>query len=138
MIGSIAFYGALMTAATLAAFLWALAAPERSDKAVTISFLTLSLTQVFHLGNARSSPPVLSWRAVVRNRYAFGAGALTIVLQALALHLPVLAQILRTRPLTAVEWLVSLGFAAVPAVTGQALKLWRARRASHVAARTLS
>ncbi len=138
MIGSIAFYGALMTAATLAAFLWALATPERSDKAVTITFLTLSLTQIFHLGNARSSTPVLSWRALVRNRYALGAGALTIGLQALALHLSVLAQVLRTQPLTAVEWLVSLGFAAVPAVTGQALKLWRARRASHVAARTLS
>ena len=138
MIGSIAFYGALMTAATLAAFLWALASPERSDKAVTITFLTLSLTQVFHLGNARSSTPVLSWRAMVRNRYALGAGALTIGLQVLALHLPALAQVLRTRPLTAVEWLVSIGFAAVPAVIGQALKLWRARSATSVAARILS
>jgi len=138
MIGSIAFYGALMTAATLAAFLWALATPERSDKAVTITFLTLSLTQVFHLGNARSSTPVLSWRAMVRNRYALGAGALTIGLQVLALHLPMLAQVLRTRPLTAVEWLVSIGFAAVPAVIGQALKLWRTRSGTHVAARILS
>ena len=127
MIGSIAFYGALMTAATLAAFLWALVTPERSDKAVTMSFLTLSLAQIFHLGNARSSTPVLSWRAVVQNRYALGAVALTIGLQALALYLPALARILRTRPLTAGEWLVALGFALVPAVVGQALKLWRGR-----------
>jgi len=136
MIGSIAFYGALMTAATLAAFLWALATPERSDKAVTISFLTLSLAQIFHLGNARSSTPVMSWRAVVRNRYALGAVALTIVLQALALHLPALAQILRTRPLTPREWIVAIGFAVVPAVVGQALKLWRGRRPSRVAAKS--
>ncbi len=129
MIGSIAFYGALMTAATLAAFLWALTNPERSDKAVTMSFLTLSLAQVFHLGNARSATPVLAWRSVVRNRYALGAVALTIALQALALHLPVLSRILRTQPLTLGEWLAALGFAAVPAVVGQSLKLWRGRRA---------
>ncbi len=125
MIGSIAFYGVLMTAATLAAFVWALATPERSEKAVTMSFLTLSLAQVFHLGNARSSTPVLAWRAVVRNRYALAAVALTILLQALALHLPALAQILRTRPLTLGEWLAAVGFALVPAVVGQALKLRR-------------
>ena len=130
MIGSIAFYGALMTAATLAAFLWALATPERSEKAVTMSFLTLSLAQVFHLGNARSSTPVMAWRAVVRNRYALAAVALTILLQALALHLPALAQILRTQPLTLGEWLAALGFAVVPAVVGQTLKLSRGHRPS--------
>ena len=119
MIGSITFYGVLWTAATLAAFLWALAAPERSEKAVTMSFLTLSLTQIFHLGNARSSTPVMSWRAVVRNRYALGAVALTMGLQILALYLPSLARILGTRPLTLGEWLVALSFAVVPAAVGQ-------------------
>ena len=58
---------------------------------------------------------MMSWRSVVRNRYALGAVALTIVLQVLAVHLPALAQILRTRPLTPGEWLVALGFAVVPA-----------------------
>ena len=79
---------------------------------------------------------MMSWRSVVRNRYALGAVALTIVLQALAVHLPALAQILRTRPLTPGEWLVALGFAVVPAVVGQALKLWRGRRPSRVAAQS--
>ena len=128
MIRSIAFYGALMTAATLAAFMWALSTPDHSEKAVTMSFLTLSLAQIFHLGNARSSTPVMSWQAVVRNRYAIAAVALTVALQLLALYLPALARILRTRPLTAGEGLVAIGFAIVPAVVGQALKLWRGHR----------
>ena len=107
-----------------------------ATKAVTISFLTLSLAQIFHLGNARSSTPVMSWRSVVRNRYALGAVALTIVLQALAVHLPTLAQILRTRPLTPGEWLVALGFAVVPAVVGQTSKMWRGRTPSRVVAKS--
>lgn len=113
----------------------ALATPERSEKAVTMAFLTLSLAQVFHLENARSSTPVMAWRSVVRNRYALGAVALTILLQALALHLPALAQILRTQPLTVVEWLSALGFAVVPAIVGQTLKWSRGQPAAEATSR---
>jgi Ca2+-transporting ATPase len=127
MLGSIGFYGALMTASTLGAFLWALASPARDDSAVTMAFLTLSLAQVFHLGNARSASPVLSWTAIVRNRYALGAVVLTIGFQVLALYLPPLSRVLHTQPLTASHWLVALGFAIVPAIVGQLWKLTRQR-----------
>ena len=125
MLGSIAFYGALMTASTLGAFLWALASPARADSAVTMAFLTLSLAQVFHLGNARSASPVLSLAAIVRNRYALGAVILTVGLQVLAVYLPALARVLHTQPLTMNDWLVALGFAVVPAIVGQLSKLFR-------------
>ncbi len=125
MIGSIAFYGILMTVSTLGAFLWALSSPDRRDSAVTMAFLTLSLAQIFHLGNARSARPVLSWAAIMRNRYALGAVALTIALQLLALYLPALARVLQTRPLSANDWLIAVGLAIVPAVIGQAVKLFR-------------
>ena len=125
MLGSIAFYGALMTASTLGAFLWALSSPEHRDSAVTMAFLTLSLAQILHLGNARSARPVLSWSAIVRNRYAMGAVVLTIGLQMLALYFPALARVLRTQPLSARDLLVALGFGLVPAVVGQLLKVAR-------------
>jgi Ca2+-transporting ATPase len=125
MVLSIAFYAGLITAVTLAAFLWALADPGRADKAETMSFLTLSLAQLFHLGNARSADPVLGLHALTRNRYALGALALTLLLQVMALHLPALAGVLDTRPLSGEEWLVALGLGLVPAVVGQAIKVGR-------------
>ena len=128
MIGSITFYAALITVATLGAFVWARTSSESATHAVTMSFLTLSLAQIFHLGNARSSHAVLSVRAIVKNRYALGAVALTLLLQVLALHFVPLARVLGTQPLSGREWLVALGFALMPAVIGQGIKLRRARQ----------
>ena len=129
MTKSIAFYGALITTVTLTAFIWTLAGSE-PDKAATMSFLTLALAQVFHLGNARSTQPVTSVAAILRNRYALGAVALTILLQIVALYLPVLARVLGTQPLGPRDWLVALALGGIPAIVGQLL---RSRR-EHVVA----
>src|SRR5688500_4394584 len=103
----ILFYGALISAVTLGAFTWTLARDGGIAKATTMSFLTLSLAQLFHLGNARSSQPVVSLPAITRNPYALGAVALTLLLQALAVNLPVLARVLGTVPLSPREWLIA-------------------------------
>jgi Ca2+-transporting ATPase len=125
MLRAIAFYAVLITGACLGGFVWALASPAHAEKAQTMAFLTLALAQIFHLGNGRSTDPVLAWRAAVRNRYALGAVALTITLQVLALHLPGLARVLGTHPLTLREWVIALGLGLVPAVVGQGLRVRR-------------
>jgi Ca2+-transporting ATPase len=127
MLRAIGFYAALITAATLAGFVWALSSPERAGKAVTMSFLTLALAQILHLGNARSAGSVLAWRAVVRNPYALGAVALTLALQGMALHVPALARVLGTQPLSLHEWMVAFALGLVPALIGQGIRLWRQR-----------
>lgn len=121
MAQSIAFYAALITASTLAAFIWTLRGPQ-PEKAVSMSFLTLSLAQIFHLGNARSSAPVTSLAAIVRNRYALGAVALALLLQILALHAPGLARVLGTQALAPRDWAVALLLGAAPATIGQLLR----------------
>jgi Ca2+-transporting ATPase len=119
-------YGSLITASTLAAFLWALArAPER---AATVTFMTLALAQVFHLGNARSVDAVLRPRDALANPYALGAVALTAALQLAALAIDPLARVLRLTPLDPTEWAIVLMAAATTAVVGQASKLFSARR----------
>ena len=60
----IAIYGALITASTLAVFLWALA--HAPAQATTMSFMTLALAQILHLGNARSERRGRVARARVR------------------------------------------------------------------------
>ena len=122
MLTSIGFYGALITAATLGAFVWALSDGDEG-RAVTISFVTLSLAQIFHLGTARSAGPVVSTSAIVRNPYALGAVALTLGLQVLAVHYAPLASLLGTRALGRDEWLAAVAFGIMPAVVGQAIRV---------------
>ncbi|HET9439460.1 MAG TPA: HAD-IC family P-type ATPase [Longimicrobiales bacterium] len=118
----IAFYGFLITAATLAAFIWALRdAPEDHARAMTIAFVTLAIAQTLHLGNARGGGPALRWRRVIGNRWALSAAVLTIALQLVAVYFPPLARILGVTPLSVRDWLILLPVAALPAVIGQAI-----------------
>src|SRR5690606_28414807 len=57
---AISLYALLITAVTLAAFLWALGGGDPA-RAITVAFMTLALAQTFHLGNARGTEPVLGW-----------------------------------------------------------------------------
>ena len=121
------WYAALITIATLAAYVWGLRTGE-PDKAVTIAFMTLALAQLFHLGNARSRSPVLSWRRVTANVWALGAVPLVIALQFTAVYLPPLASVLRTVPLLPGDWIVIFALSALPAVMGQSADLLQQRR----------
>jgi Ca2+-transporting ATPase len=127
-LAGIAAYAALITASTLAAFLWGLRTADDPRRAVTLCFITLGLSQIFHLGNARSREVVLSRRSAFSNRYAVGAVAITVALQVLAIHFAPLASILRTYSLRPSEWGVAVALSLVPAVAGQIVKFVRARR----------
>jgi len=116
----IALYGGLITASTLAVFLWALAyAPAQS---VTMSFMTLALAQILHLGNARSERTVLSPARALANRYAMGAVIVSVALLVAPAYLAPLATLLDITPLGASEWLVVLAASSSTALVGQALK----------------
>jgi Ca2+-transporting ATPase len=124
-IGSVLLYGGLITASTLAAFLWAIDDPER---ATTVSFMTLALAQILHLGTARSSEAVLRPARALANPYALGAVVLAVALQLVAMYLPPLAAVLHVVPLGGREWLVVVALAALPAMLGQAARLRRGKR----------
>ena len=120
---SVLIFGVLITASTLAAFVWALGhAPERAP---TMAFMTLALAQIAHLGNARSRGPVLRLERVLANPYALAGAGLAVLLQALAVVVDPLARILRVTPLDSLEWLMVVGLASIPAIAGQALKVYQ-------------
>jgi P-type Ca2+ transporter type 2C len=117
---SVFVYGALIAAVTLAAFAWALRyAPGH---ATTVAFLTLALTQVFHLGNARSRGAVLRPDAVLANRYALGAVMLCVLLQLASVYIVPLADVLRLVQPSPREWFVVMACSAFPAIAGQLFK----------------
>jgi len=88
--------------------------------------MTLALSQVFHLGNARSPGAVIRPTFAVRNPYALGAVVISVGLQFLAVYFTPLARVLDTTPLAPRDWLIVLALALVAAAVGQTLKLRRA------------
>jgi P-type Ca2+ transporter type 2C len=114
----ILFYATLITSVTLAAFWWV----HTSDpaRAPSAAFMTLALSQSFHLVNARSHRRITG-AAHVSNPYAIGGVLLAVGLQ-LATALPPLASLLHVQPLTMTEWVVVAAASVSPAVIGQLVK----------------
>jgi len=130
-LAEIALYGALIAGSTLAVFIWALTyAPAQ---AVTMSFMTLALAQIGHLGNARSDRAVLLTGRAFQNPYAIAAILLSVAIQVGPIGIPPLASVLHLTPLGMREWIVVTAFSALTAIVGQAIKscatlfAWRLR-----------
>ena len=120
----IASFAGLIAAVALVAFGWALVR-EPASRARPCAFMTLALTQVFHLGNARSRDEVLSPARALANPVAVGAVLIAVVLQLVPFLFEPLARTLNVVSLSPEAWLVVLSLVAVPAVTGQGLKIVR-------------
>jgi P-type Ca2+ transporter type 2C len=121
-------YAVLIAGVSVAAFVWGLSGPSGANgRARSLTFMTLALAQVFHLGNARSDLPVTALGRALRNRFAVGAVVFTVGLQLLAASLPPLARLLRIEPLAVQDWAVITALSLIPAVVGQTLKWARAR-----------
>jgi Ca2+-transporting ATPase len=120
---SVLAFGGLITLCTLAGFMWTLG--RVPDRAPTVAFMTLALAQIAHLGNARSRGPVLRLERAVANPYALVGAGLAVLLQVAAAAVDPLARILRVAPLDPVEWLVVIVLASIPALAGQAVKVYR-------------
>jgi Ca2+-transporting ATPase len=125
---AVAGYAILIAGVSLLALAWGLSGPGGAERATTLAFLTLGVSQVLHLGNARSTAPVATRARAVSNRYAVGGALLALTLQGLAVHWRPLADLLGVAPPGPGDWAAVLGLSAVPAVVGQLLKVGAAKR----------
>jgi Ca2+-transporting ATPase len=126
-LGSLLFFGTLITAASLGVFVWALQGPD-PGRANTLAFMTLALAQLFHLGNARSHAPVLRPSRIVANPWALASVPLVLGLQLAAVYWAPLQELLRTVPLSPGDWAVVIPASLVTALVGQAIRGLRPRR----------
>ncbi|MCG8458289.1 MAG: HAD-IC family P-type ATPase, partial [Holophagales bacterium] len=124
----IAAYAVLLTSVSLGVFFWALeVAGFPEERARTLAFMTLALSQLFHVFNARSPLPVLGGRRLFTNRWVWAAVALSLSLQLAVVYLPPLAALLEVQALSAEDWVVVLLASTLPLFVGQGVKAFRAR-----------
>lgn len=103
---TIAGHGLLMTAAVLFAFYFAQHRLQHSaGDAITVSFLTLALAQLWHVFSVRSANTLLP-ADVVRNPWIWAALLVCLLLLASAIHIPMLADVLQLQPPTQAGWVL--------------------------------
>ena len=124
-------YALLMTLSTLAVFGWSLGVRgDPLELAVTLSFMTLAISQLLHALNARRFGPLRFGSELWSNRWLLAALAVGITLQLLAVYVPTLQQVLGTVPLDPGEWAVVTGAGLLPLAVGQSWKRLASRKDS--------
>jgi Ca2+-transporting ATPase len=120
--------GAVMATAALAVFWWAGGAsgaehsPELA-RARTLAFSALSMAPMFHALNCRSETRSIFALGLFSNRALWGAIAIGVGLQGLAVYVPALAPVFRTAPLALGDVGVVLAVSAAPLFIGEVIKL---------------
>ncbi len=104
---TIGIYGMAMTGAVLGAF-WIALGPLKMGEgtAVTVSFLTLAFTQLWHVFNLRRGGSSLFDNNITRNPFIWGALILCTALMFAFVYIPPLALILKLTPPGLSGWLV--------------------------------
>ena len=107
-VGLIVWQGLLLAGVTLLAFAigmrWHGSDGEGLRRATTIAFMALALAQVFHVFNARSQRRSAFISRLFTNGWLWAAVAFCLILQAAAVYVPFLQQVLHTVPPTASDW----------------------------------
>jgi Ca2+-transporting ATPase len=91
--------------------------------AVTMAFMTLALTQVFHAFNARSQTRSALTARLWTNGWLWGAVLVCLLLQVAAVHVPLLRAVLHTVPLTGADWGVIVAGSLSPVAVVELIKV---------------
>ncbi len=81
-----------------------------ADHGVTMAFLTMSMSEIFHSLNMRSQRGSI-FTLKSKNMFLFGAMALAFVLTTLVIEVPFIAELFGFSPIGIVEYLIGMGLA---------------------------
>jgi P-type Ca2+ transporter type 2C len=128
-IGLIVWQGLLLTSVTLVAFgigmQWYGNEGEGLVRATTMAFMTMALSQVFHVFNARSQTRSAFTSRFFTNKWLWGAIGICLALQCAAVYVPLLQLVLHTVPPTTVEWGVIAACSLLPLAVVELVKFAR-------------
>lgn len=112
--------GASITAATLGAFVIALTVLDCTRiEAMTVSFLTLALAQLWNVFNVRDPRSPAIRNDIVLSGFIWGALALCIGILGIALYTPILQSVLTITPPAPDQWALILAASLIPLAIGQ-------------------
>jgi Ca2+-transporting ATPase len=118
--------GGLIAAASMAAFLVALARHGASPRARTVAFMSMTSGQLLYALSARSKSalPLLGPRGPLRRRNPWLVRSVlgSLAAQGATVMLPPLRRFLGTTPLDAIDWLVVAAAAGAPSMAREGLK----------------
>lgn len=118
----ISVYAALLSAVVIGGFAAALLWFGWETKhAVTVSFLTLAVAQLFHVFNMSETDSGTIVNEVTRNPWVWGAIALCAVLILAGVYAPGLNDVLGVKPPDLLDWALVGGLSLIPLVIG---RLW--------------
>ncbi|MGB7055386.1 MAG: cation-transporting P-type ATPase [bacterium] len=122
----ISVYGFLIMVSVLGALMIALHGLHFvQEKAMTVSFLTLALAQLWHVFNMRERGSKLLRNEITRNRYIWGALLLCIGLILIAVYVPGLATVLKVTDPGLSGWSLIIAASLFPLFVGQSIKALR-------------
>jgi Ca2+-transporting ATPase len=117
--GLIFYYGFVMTISVLFAFFITLNNnKDQPNIAVTVSFLTIGLCQVFHVFNMRLTNTNILFNDITKNPHIWAAVILCTVLLVLTTQVDFFINILSLSPLSKDEWLLVVSCSLFPLVVG--------------------
>jgi Ca2+-transporting ATPase len=123
---SIAGYGLLISISVLIAFWFALKVLNmETERAVTISFLTLAMTQLWHVFNMRGPGSRVLVNEITRSRYVWGALGLCVGLLLMAVYLPGLSTVMSLANPGPGGWLLVVLSSSLTWIVGQGVKVLR-------------
>jgi len=122
-------YSTVMTVAVLGAFSLALLWLKMDERqAVTVSFLTLAFSQLWHVFNMRDRGSKFLHNEITGNRYVWGALVLCTVLLLAAVLLPGLSHVLKVVNPGTPGWTLVIVASLVPFLVGQVVKAMAGRK----------
>jgi len=100
-------------------------APEQvgAPTALTMTFTTFVLFQLFNALNARAEQQTVFTRHLFTNRWLWTSLGAVVLLQVLAVQLPLLQGLFGTSPLNAVQWVVCAAVASCVLLVEEAVKV---------------
>ncbi len=99
------------------------------EKAVTVSFMTLAFSQLWHVFNMREKGTGLLVNDITKNPYVWGALALCFGLLIAAVYVPIFSRVLKLVDPGPSGWAIVCVMSLVILITGTATRAARGRRA---------
>lgn len=122
MIYNIAYYGALLTLLSFTAYFIGLR--DSYETAVTMTFITLCLSQIVHAMNQHSNTLSFFSKEQPKNKMLFLAMFASTLILMVILFTPGLKDFFSIVPLTTTEWATVIGLAFIPLMVSEIIKLF--------------